>query len=688
MKKSILLLSIIVLAACSKTENLFDKEKVKEEAKKNFPVQNIDSNHDWNMADIGTLIVSINQNSGDTYTVKVYTDNPLTSENTAKLMAKEEGVKDGETITLKFDMPSAMQYVYVMKEDSKYNRSIRMVDMFSDNPVISWGTQANKASYIKSRSIERDYIKPDNSIFPMNIPDGAIKYSNSLESNKSYSITGKKQISLQWITNSSLYVKGEVTFTGNQLPNNNKIYILEGSKVRFTDNLQLFAGAYISIAPGANVEFDSAISETGSLYNKGTVSMKKVVANGTFYMYNDGKCLVSEGIYLTNAASIANLGSLNADKIIQDSDTSIFNEAGAIMTIEDELKSDNSNCLLKNNGTFMSESIQTSGGYAIINKCKMLIEEEVQLGGSNVLLDGEAYLKCESLKLLNTTITLGSKAMLVCEEAKISSNNMIEGIGSSNALLYIDDEVEKESGGLCMTYAGNLSIVCTPAKHFGNKGEIHYILKDLAEMRDKKEFEILSDFSGCAPGFIDNKGNESGKPEKIQVYTFAFEDITVEAGDYDFNDVVLKVSTVPVGGKLKVSLVAAGATKNLKVFYENIPLFGGKEVHEALGEASGVMIGTGKGPAGVVAKDSIDWDSNKQLKSNGNFYILDVQTGITVKIPKFDSDFNAGDPPYAIMVPDDWDFPTENQQVINKYPAFEGWAKNATNDVTWYSSNN
>jgi hypothetical protein len=113
MKKSIfLLLCISVLFSCTKKEDFFDPHHIDEEAKENFPVKDIDPSQDWNMAAVGTLSVSINQKTGEVYTVKVYTDNPLNSEGNARLLAKKTGVRDGETILFTFDVPKAIESVY------------------------------------------------------------------------------------------------------------------------------------------------------------------------------------------------------------------------------------------------------------------------------------------------------------------------------------------------------------------------------------------------------------------------------------------------------------------------------------------------------------------------------------------------------------------------------------------------
>ena len=79
MKKSLSILLFAVLASgCMKRENLYDEERAaEEEAKKNFPVQNIDPEQDWNMGTSRSLNVSVNEKTGETYTIKVYDGYPF-----------------------------------------------------------------------------------------------------------------------------------------------------------------------------------------------------------------------------------------------------------------------------------------------------------------------------------------------------------------------------------------------------------------------------------------------------------------------------------------------------------------------------------------------------------------------------------------------------------------------------------
>lgn len=75
MKKSIfLLLCISVLFSCTKKEDFFDPHHIDEEAKENFPVENIDPNHNWEMAGVGNMTVSIKDGTGETYKILLLSD--------------------------------------------------------------------------------------------------------------------------------------------------------------------------------------------------------------------------------------------------------------------------------------------------------------------------------------------------------------------------------------------------------------------------------------------------------------------------------------------------------------------------------------------------------------------------------------------------------------------------------------
>ena len=54
--KKLLILGMVLaaFASCTDHKSLFDSERVKEEAKENFPVKDVDPNQDWNMMAVRT----------------------------------------------------------------------------------------------------------------------------------------------------------------------------------------------------------------------------------------------------------------------------------------------------------------------------------------------------------------------------------------------------------------------------------------------------------------------------------------------------------------------------------------------------------------------------------------------------------------------------------------------------------
>lgn len=108
---------------------------------------------------------------------------------------------------------------------------------------------------------------------------------------------------------------------------------------------------------------------------------------------------------------------------------------------------------------------------------------------------------------------------------------------------------------------------------------------------------------GCNPDY--DKEEPSTTPP-LAIFTYVFEDITTTTGDYDFNDVVLKVTAVN-NGQVTIALAAAGATKELSASYkvngrDNILW---SSVHEALGVSAGTIVNPGPSTLADMPKQTI-----------------------------------------------------------------------------------
>ena len=187
----------------------------------------------------------------------------------------------------------------------------------------------------------------------------------------------------------------------------------------------------------------------------------------------------------------------------------------------------------------------------------------------------------------------------------------------------------------------------------------------------------------CSIGYtmVDNGGD---KTNPTYQFTYAFEDMTRNIGDYDFNDVVLKVSAV-INNKVYVEMVAGGAVKNLYVHLKEgtkvTDLFSGKEIHKAFGVSEGAMVNTGAGPTAATVTDNVTVNSDYY----GDFYITD-QYNNEVHIPAFTPGFKPGDAPYALLVPGEWAWPKELVSITKAYTSFDTWAADATKSIEWYAT--
>ncbi len=175
---------------------------------------------------------------------------------------------------------------------------------------------------------------------------------------------------------------------------------------------------------------------------------------------------------------------------------------------------------------------------------------------------------------------------------------------------------------------------------------------------------------------------ETPDPE-AEVYTMCFED-RPKTADYDLNDVVLRC-TRKSETTLELTLVAAGADDDVVIHNATGWQYTDKEVHEVL-EATEpdekghrfvntVIGGTYKQPKSAIVTVSKGITIPEYLKS---IFIENKTTGKVVKISQ------AGDPPYAIIVPQDFDYPIEYTAITNAYKKFINWAQDMTADKDWY----
>src|SRR5574344_1197278 len=691
----------LLIVSCSKQDSIYDPSIIKKQAKEVFPVNDIDPNQDWNLLSKYSVSVSINQKSNENYNLKIYTSNPFNTSSEAKLIALKENVKDGSSTVLNFVGAKALKAIYVVVEDSKYNRSMKSVELVNSSASLSWGGTVSKSSTVSravmssgSRAIPSAGVN-----YPTEIPSGALNFLttdyNQLNSNSyttPYYIDGTSapvSVSNFWWNATvgviSLYIKGNVRFPGSVNANYN-LYLLPGANVTFETANYLAPTTTVYICQNVTLTAMANIGVESKIYNNGTFNAKDLTFQNTVLNSGTVNC---GNVSLTNSGALSNEGSFNAQSIVLSSNATIENFSGATMNVSGLTNITNPNPLV-NSGTFITGSLKAVDNGSIVNHCILkVIDQPISLDGVSITLDGGSYIYFNSIsKFHDCTINMGAKSLLVVDSDLNfggGGNNTITGPTSDErALVYINGD---------FTTTGNIGWkLLTLSRNV-----------DRAYKSGMSNTEI-SDVNGAASVYFTNVtlGSESGctrslstsgggvvDPSVIENYTFAFEDMFKEVGDYDFNDVVVKVAAIPTDGKIRVKLTAAGAAKNLYVYYKlnrgsEKTLFGGQEVHKAFGAAAGTMVNTVSATYAAV-EDEIAVPTDYSI-SNLDIYIKEANSTAEVHIPAFTSTFVKGDAPYAILVPTDWSYPTERELISHKYSRFVDWAKDAKVSLDWYTN--
>ena len=218
----------------------------------------------------------------------------------------------------------------------------------------------------------------------------------------------------------------------------------------------------------------------------------------------------------------------------------------------------------------------------------------------------------------------------------------------------------------------------------GNNGVV-FVKKGGANVTIPASDGFVASVKGCTPGYTptqDNGGDEG--EERPAVWSYAFEDTPL--GDYDMNDVVIKVSyhynesTKTVDeSKLDVTLCCSGASFDILLRLGNKQLFSNTEVHDIFGKSHGTFINTVVGSSNnvsIIKKVTID--KPEGFTFQGADFWIKPSAAPEVHLAE------QGYDPHAIVIPADWAWPTEFTKITEAYPNFQFFAANPSLSKDWY----
>ena len=174
---------------------------------------------------------------------------------------------------------------------------------------------------------------------------------------------------------------------------------------------------------------------------------------------------------------------------------------------------------------------------------------------------------------------------------------------------------------------------------------------------------------------------------KHQSWTLAFENAGMD-NDFDFNDVVLKVTPNTTTHKAEVKLLATGAQRKTEVYFDGTLL---GEVHTLFGVDTNTFVNTTSSTATrkAVTLESISWPEDATMETQRMKFSLKVYN----EEGTLDREFSMADllndrkSPQALCVAGDWQWPKERVNVYTAYPLIGKWGVNFNNSEysNWYA---
>ena len=179
---------------------------------------------------------------------------------------------------------------------------------------------------------------------------------------------------------------------------------------------------------------------------------------------------------------------------------------------------------------------------------------------------------------------------------------------------------------------------------------------------------------------------EIGEEPEENSWIIACEDLG-DTDDYDFNDVVFKVSHVSGQKTATVTPLAAGGTLETWIVYNNQYL---GETHQLLGAKENTS-----GSYPMINTTTITATATPQVVNvPENYTVTNNMGGFSIIVKsKNNSDSNAvlikapseGAAPQMFCVPSTWAWPTERTKIQDAYPDFAIWSADS-NNIEWYNN--
>lgn len=746
----------LVVASCNKMD--FDQDayqKAKEDESRQKFINNvmggqdIDPNQTWSTVENSTVNVSVNLNYGEDYTVYLFADNPTFNKN-AKYLGVAT-IKSGESSNITLAKPADVNVLFAACMNKKGNYFVQRFEIEGTKASVSIGNAANNApafrrvaSTINDVSVDPStYIVTDDTYWKNDL----LNYNNNYEGY--YDLT---QVEAQYYDKLSYGINNEMN-NGNQplygdgkhfiVPANTTVtgaafnwndgggedhvivvkgtLVINGTETWEGLTGKLDNGKCIIVESGGLLRINAQkyeVANTSRIYNYGTVELNNTYLNFT---NSHSKGLFNGGLLkeATNSShSTINLaGGVygNDDSYIYYNKGTIdihgfqFNASSTLINVG-HIKADTG----KDGATQLTDLSASAQNGTVVNLCDMSIK---MYGVNKYIGCNGSLMYCEDGLMTNYAgqITLGSQAMIEVgnwydngctvrasdnadDYAVFKWNGTITEVNSGNfgayGYVYFDGELIDDRPN--NSYANNQERALAALAGYEYTHHYQGVVQPMQHFMNEEtapvEFTIAAESDGC--NYIGyNEGEGGGDFTPNYVY-YAFEDLGA-IGDFDFNDVVIRVSVPNADGYSAVTLMCAGGTLPVQVIYgtgDNVMNLG-SEVHSVFEVDVKTMVNTGIGqgvdfkPLGTVpVADGVNLDELPfGIAVTGN-------DGSTIKVTN--NIDRKGTAPLMIVVngypsgtnAGNWFWPKERVNIATAYTDFGAWGANIESNTDWYQN--
>ena len=730
MKGAALLMGTVLVAGCTHDAWKISgsaAQQFAEEYGSNFKTivlegRNIDDNQTWNTAVTTQVSVSVVKAG----TLKIYSANPF-GNTVAPLY--ESVVDAGQQVTATLIRPQNVTTLYAtILDDEGYIIDNMSFDASESEVSVKFYASESANNAPARRAIQPSFTFPedaDASKFLDDVPSGVGKLTQNVGRCNNYidetwqgdlNIWGAATAEGNWQDRSGgvLYIKGNCDFSNRSFyfDGHSELYLVKGATLTLAENngsgnLQQYTNIYI--AEGAKLVANGELKLNNGLhiFNHGTIVTSKLSTNSDSWLVNGGTVTVSGKISVENTLSvIENNGTITAADLNTAGSGKVENNANITISGTTFVNS-NDNTWVNNGQYHTGNFIYNAASDEVINNCRLTVDEDFNInlgdnpGNGNFKMDagsgvvtkyfngGGNWAKSYTTGWSSFNggpfyIYMGAGSVFeVTETATMNATKANYGIYGPEkgdyAVFHAKEIVAGAANqGYEVTYGGNLYVASD--SHFPNgwSGQYPYIaIKGNAKVaRFGDAANITIQATACNPGY---NGGVTPPDPKQYVY-FAFEDMGT-SDDFDFNDVVVRVSNPDANGVSTVELCAIGGTLQQKVFCGNEQL--GEEVHTygAFGDNTKKFVKMPLAVLGTVTVpegETVDKLDIKILvtKKNGE--------EVLVEAPK------QGEAPFRVTVTGNaegkWFWANERTNINDAYNKFANWAVDMTTDTDWYNN--